>query len=354
MILVDAIYTNQSGSKRLLEYFIRHTSNKNQLNNYFFLFDQRLESEVVQLVREDRRLFLKPGEIQRRKYYKQLPVNISSIFCFGSVPPPIKVKDRHVTILQHNPFFFENPGYSILFKILYFIKRLYIWTRCFHKYDWIVQTQRIKDILIKSLGINTQRISVLPFFELDFFDDFTPLSLSHPLKFIYPADGVPQKNHTYLFRVWERLHTQHNLSPELHITLPSKYEDHIKTIRRLKHHGIKIFNHGFVSKVMIKELYQKSHFLVFPSMSESFGLPLAEAASTGLMVIGADLPYLYQVVEPSAVFDPKDEDSLVNMIVELHRGKKLKQTKVLLKDQISEVITLIQSHTSEVLNPIKS
>ncbi|MBL7865514.1 MAG: glycosyltransferase [Cyclobacteriaceae bacterium] len=342
MILVDAIYTNQSGSKRLLEYFVRYLAEKKLLDNYYFLLDQRIESEILTIIKDDNRRYLPPGESSRRAYYRLLPANTTTIFCFGSVPPPIKISGPRVVILQHNPFFFENPGYSLYHKVLYLIKRLYIKTRCTPTYSWIVQTNRIKELLIHFLGINPASISVLPFFELSFFDEHAPLPTTFPLKFIYPADGVPQKNHRLLFRVWERLATEHHLRPELHITLPQRYTHHMKTIEQMKTMGLSIFNHGFVSKNEIKSLYHRSHFLVFPSMSESFGLPLAEAASTGLNVIGSDLPYLYQVVQPSAVFDPKSEDSLLQLIFDLHAGKKVQPTRVLLKDHIEEVIKMLQ------------
>ena len=341
MILIDAIYTNHSGSMRLLEYFITYSLKKGLLKNYFFLFDRRLESESLSLVPSDQRLFLEPTESQRRRYYKLLPATVTSVFCFGSVPPPVKIKDRHVVILQHNPFFFENPGYTIRFKLTYLLKRLYIWNRTYKKYDWVVQTQRIKDLLIKSIGLQGERIVINPFFEMNSYDPNQAQSTSANLRFIYPADGVPQKNHEYLFKVWERLYTESGLLPELHVTLPPKYARHIEKIKRLQRMGLKIVNHGFVSKAEMKTLYSQSQFLVFPSFSESFGLPLAEGAAAGLKVIGSDLPYLYQIIEPSAVFNPKDVKSLSNLIISIHEGVTLKGTKILIRDKISELIELI-------------
>jgi glycosyltransferase involved in cell wall biosynthesis len=202
----------------------------------------------------------------------------------------------------------------------------------------------MKSLLMSHLGVQPNRISILPFFEIDFFDDYSDRVLEKPFRFVYPADGVPQKNHSFLFRVWERLSMEHNLAPELHVTLPEKYRLHLDNISKLQQKGVNIINHGFVSKTEMKALYKNAHFLVFPSLSESFGLPLAEAASTGLRVLGAKLPYLFQVVEPSGTFDPADENSLIKLIADLYRGVVLPQTKVVLSDHISELIELIHGN----------
>jgi glycosyltransferase involved in cell wall biosynthesis len=44
-------------------------------------------------------------------------------------------------------------------------------------------------------------------------------------------------------------------------------------------------------------LYQYATALVFPSFIETFGLPLTEAASFGLPIIVADLPYAREVLK---------------------------------------------------------
>lgn len=341
MILIDSVYTNQSGSKRLLEYFIRYLFEIGRLQDCFFVFDERIQSDTITMVSEEKCTFLKPTEIERKKFYTKLTPDVQSVFCFGSVPPPIIIKDRQVVILQHNPFFFETPGYSIHLKIIYLIKRIYIWSRCYHKYYWVVQTPRLKEILVNLLRIYPEQIAVKPFYEQNYFRKTDTKTISQPLKFVYPADGVPQKNHIFLFKVWEQLYQKNNLKPELHITLPEHYTNHIKAVRRLKGMGVQIFNHGLISKSEVKMLYENSHFLVFPSLSESFGLPLVEAAEAGLKVIASDLPYLYQVVEPSAVFNPKDEKSLVNLIISIHQKGLVKNTNILIRNNISDLVEML-------------
>jgi glycosyltransferase involved in cell wall biosynthesis len=54
------------------------------------------------------------------------------------------------------------------------------------------------------------------------------------------------------------------------------------------------------SEVM-KEL-QISDMLVFPSLCESFGLPLVEAISVNKPIVAADLPYAHEVAKDCAVY----------------------------------------------------
>ena len=51
-------------------------------------------------------------------------------------------------------------------------------------------------------------------------------------------------------------------------------------------------------RLTLQKEYLSSEFLMFPSLTESFGLGLIEAIECGCKVIGADLPYTYEVCEP--------------------------------------------------------
>lgn len=343
MILVDAIYTNHSGSMRLLEYFIRYLDQQGRLSEYFFLFDRRLKSDVVGKIDTRKHLFLRPSESARRLEYRNLSDEIKSVFCFGSVPPPVVIKDRPVTILQHNLLFFETPGYSWSAKLFYLVKRLYIRSRCHHSYRWLVQTSRVKQMLIKVLSQHESRVIVKPFFEIDE-GLLRSIGREQPeFSFIYPADGIAQKNHRFLFRVWEHLKENYGLRPELHLTIPSKFPELIEEVETLRKTGLNIINHGFVSHAAIRKLYAQHKYLLFPSLSESFGLPLIEAAYAGLIVIGSDLPYIFEVIKPSTVFDPHNVESLVDIMVALSKGLNLPPTEVLVKDNISEVVEIVSS-----------
>lgn len=67
----------------------------------------------------------------------------------------------------------------------------------------------------------------------------------------------------------------------------------------------------------------KSDLMVFPSLAESFGLPLAEAMAAGCPIAAADLPYAHDVAgDAAAYFDPHDPRSLADCVVSLWRDGK--------------------------------
>ena len=80
--------------------------------------------------------------------------------------------------------------------------------------------------------------------------------------------------------------------------------------------------------------------MIFPSLEESFGLPLIEAVDMGLDVISSDLNYAYQAIDPSLTFNPNNDQSIADAIQKYNEGKCSKsQGKI--KNKISELIELI-------------
>ncbi len=62
----------------------------------------------------------------------------------------------------------------------------------------------------------------------------------------------------------------------------------------------------------------QSDLLLFPSLAESFGLPLAEAMAAGCPIAAADLPYAHEVAGPAAeFFNPHDAHAIAHCILSL-------------------------------------
>ena len=47
-------------------------------------------------------------------------------------------------------------------------------------------------------------------------------------------------------------------------------------------------------------------YLIYPSLNESFGLPLIEAAQLDLVIIASDLPYVNEIISNYYSFNPLD------------------------------------------------
>jgi len=72
---------------------------------------------------------------------------------------------------------------------------------------------------------------------------------------------------------------------------------------------------GFLSDTRLIKLYQRSYALIFPSLSEGFGLPGLEAMAVGLPVIASDIPVFHEVYgNAAAFFSPNSVAELVETV----------------------------------------
>lgn len=339
MNIIDAIYIQSSGGKILLEYFIKYLHKKGILKSFYFLIDDRLESKMETLIEDSHKLKLRASERKRTEFYRKSKNQINSVFCFANVPPPIYLSATQVTILFHNALILrDNNAYKLKERLQFFAKRIYIKIANRKEYQWVVQTQSTKALVEAKIGVQTVNLNVLPFFDVDFFKLNTTILKEN--FFLYVADGVRQKNHIRLLEAVEILYEKYNIRLELHLTVFNTYPELIAKMVRMEYKGYKIVNHGWCNLEKVRELYQSCRYVVFPSLLESFGLPLVEAATSGADVITSDLPYVYDVIRPSAVFDPYSAVNMADTICQMLGSEGVK-TEIVVENKIEELLKLI-------------
>ena len=76
-----------------------------------------------------------------------------------------------------------------------------------------------------------------------------------------------------------------------------------------------IKNLGLLKQDMLYEKYSELGYLIYPSLYESFGLPLVEAAQLDLVIIASDLPYVNEIISNYYSFDPLDIND-ISLIIE--------------------------------------
>lgn len=127
------------------------------------------------------------------------------------------------------------------------------------------------------------------------------------LKLFYPAAGYPHKNHK-VFETLDSCHLTKDL-PEITVTLDVERFAHsqawMRCVGRLDHDGC------------LRE-YARADALVFPSVLESYGLPLVEAMTMGIPIIVSDLPYARVLCGDEGIyFNPDSAESLFEACLEL-------------------------------------
>jgi glycosyltransferase involved in cell wall biosynthesis len=187
-------------------------------------------------------------------------------------------------------------------------------------------------------NIPSANIHVLPFFTNQF---QYSASRSQPFHFVYVADGVPQKNHSTLLAAWDLLFSQYKLTPTLHLTVPAHFVQLNEQINQLRQKGLSIINHGVINPIQLQQLYHQCAYLLFPSLAESFGLPLIEAVQSGCGVIAANRPYVYDVIEPTATFDPFCPTDIASKVLNFINDNSISNAKLMSRNSVNELIDLL-------------
>jgi glycosyltransferase involved in cell wall biosynthesis len=106
----------------------------------------------------------------------------------------------------------------------------------------------------------------------------------------------PRKNHATLLNAFDRLWERGSAMQLVLVGAPGWCSDAL--LKRLETHperGLRLHWLRSQSDAQLYALYTQASALVFPSLDEGFGLPLAEAAHLGCAVLASDLPVLHEV-----------------------------------------------------------
>jgi glycosyltransferase involved in cell wall biosynthesis len=83
---------------------------------------------------------------------------------------------------------------------------------------------------------------------------------------------------------------------------------------------------GPLPKEQMEHLYRGSDIFVFPSLTESFGFPMAEAMSYGLPIVASDTPVNREICGEAAIyFNPLNAEDLARQIRLLARDATLRE-----------------------------
>lgn len=336
MILIDSVFINDGGGLVLLEYLVNELQ-KSDLE-VCYLFDARVKDCFLKYGDLENVFFIQNTMTARRKFYKSNLHDFSHVLCFGNVPPPIRL-NACVFVYFHQRLFLDIPkNFSFKSKLMYGLKQ---WVLKYYRFNadyWFVQTDAIQlGFAKKYLNENTNTIKVLPFYPpLDF--KFNQVDrLKHT--FLYVSNSSPHKNHEKLIMAFCEAYDEAKKG-SLCLTVPIEDVKLCNLIKEKLTQGYPIKNVGFVNRDDLADLYLTHEYLIFPSLSESFGLGLAEAIDGGCKVIAADLPYTYQVCNPSLTFNPYSIDSIESAIIKSVTQELPESNKIITND-INQLILLL-------------
>lgn len=341
MTLIDSIYIHNSGGRVLLEILLKkilHTD----LKSFFFLFDSRIDKSLISKVPSENFKVLRAGEYNRTVFYKKNQNVFSHFFCFANVPPPIKI-NKSVTIYFHNDLILnsKNSGIGLVPRLKFYFKKKYIHLISQNNYNWAVQTSLMMEKVKNEFKISSKRISVLPFFyDLTFSSEKTMIKNT----FLYVANYSRHKNHKILIRAFQEAALKTDKKIILKLTLETENFNFLMKETNYSISNFELVNLGVLNKGSLIKSYQEANFFIYPSLKESFGLPLIEASSFSGYILASDLDYVHEVISPSLTFNPRTKSEITALILNVLNLKNLKQSKLKLTNKIDVLIAHISNY----------
>ena len=335
MLLIDAIYINNSGGKVLLDYLIEEIE-KTEIP-VFYLLDSRIFKNHPSIKSSNKIAYCNATLLKRHLFYKKNKKNFNKVLCFGNIPPSIKLEIDVFTYF-HQPLFIETPKSISLFnKLKIKIKTIILDLLKNNTNYWLVQSNNVKYGLCEKYHILESHVVVLPF--------YSTLVISKEIvrnkfKFIFISNTGIHKNHIKLIEAFCKFYDE-NKKGILGLTVPSFSHLENNLIQSLILKGYPIENYGFIDRNKLAEIYASAEYLIFPSLAESFGLGLVEAIDAGCKVIGANLPYMHAVCEPSILFDPYSLESIKEAF-EMGIEDNVRPTIKKVKNEIDTLIDLLK------------
>jgi glycosyltransferase involved in cell wall biosynthesis len=244
----------------------------------------------------------------------------AQILCFHGIPPIFLGRNAraNITVFLQNRLVVERGSlraYPLKTQMRVGLERWFFRRKIHSVGKIIVQSLSMRRAVGGALAGDTSegpKIYIRPFVPHDL--EPGPVAETHTFDFIYPANGEAHKNHSLLIEAWEILKAD-GYSLSLALTLGPQDEELWSQVKaRVDSANLAVTNLGLVPRELMGKLYSSAGALILPSTTESFCLPLVEAARFDLPILAGELDYVRDVCEPVQTFDPNSAISIARAV----------------------------------------
>jgi len=304
---IYALGLNSGGGYKIL-YDLFH-ANKNEC---IFLIDDRIKNDFLRYSCENVYFFKNNllGIYKLGLFLKKKLSPNDILISINSIPPFQNFNCNKVCLINNKLLFLPSRN------LYFFIKKI-IFFKLIKKMNLVIfQTPTIEKISKKYFnGIPTKIIPFINLNNINIVINKYKNKNSQKILF-YPSDGYEHKNHLRLIEAFINLANQ-NIYPKLILTIDeNQFKPLINflddTIVKYK---LDIENHGVLSLEEVYKIYSNIDALIYPSLNESFGIPLLEAKKFKLPIIAPELDYVRDSVDPDFVFDPNSSVSISRAVM---------------------------------------
>jgi len=148
----------------------------------------------------------------------------------------------------------------------------------------------------------------------------TERAINFPPRFVLFVSTIEiRKNHRLLVRVWQRLLERHGADAVPVLVFVGQVgwlvDDLLAELATSHYLGGKIAHMPGLSDAELRQAYQSCLFTVFPSLSEGWGLPVAESLVRGKFCVASNATSIPEVGGDFIdYFDPTDDDDALAKI----------------------------------------
>ena len=157
------------------------------------------------------------------------------------------------------------------------------------------------------------------------------------------CSSSPHKNINRLIKAFNQIKNINSKPLHLDLTIDDEIFFKKNILSKNKNKNLTINNHVNLNESSLKKLYSQSEFLIYPSVVESFGLPLIESLEFNCKIIASQLPYVNEIVKPSLVFNPFSISSISDSIDYAVEKNNIMDSEMLIQNKIDKFIELIES-----------
>jgi glycosyltransferase involved in cell wall biosynthesis len=264
------------------------------------------------------------------------------LFCFNSLPPLRSSKAYVITYVHAPHFVAAHTGirYSALTALRLRVERAWFGFGIRHANEvWVQTDSMVAAMLALYPSANVQRVALVDSALFQGLSDeagrqapSTADGTNHT--FFYPADGVGHKNHGRLLAAWKLLN-ELGLRPQLVLTLT---RDEWRDAQALSGVDLStmpaVITVGRISRSAVLEQMRQCNAVIFPSLAETFGLPMLEARVLGTPILASERDFVRDVCAPQQTFDPASARSIAMAVRRFITGDELPDTPFYSAEQL--------------------
>lgn len=245
---------------------------------------------------------------------KKINKNIKEIIFLNGLPPIFRYKTKVTTYFQNaNILKFKSNIMKMMSSDIFRSLKFFLFKNNVDK--WVVFSKYAKNDLMNI--IKKEKI----FKEKIVFEIRKKKFQKLEYDFIYPASGENHKNHKNLLKAFIIL-AELKIFPKLLITLRKEDFNKLNFIYYINKFNLKITNKPEKNRKKFLTNYNKSKALIFPSNTETLGLPLIEARKFKIDILASNRKFSKEYTIKKRLFNPKDPKDIANTIIRYLQSKK--------------------------------